>query len=539
MEGGTSGTNSPGTSTPGTGVPESRVLVIMTGGTICMKRSELGFVPARGFLEAAMAPRPSFNDGSNPEPLVVVAGQGQKMPLRSLRTPVSAYDRQVRYAVLEFEELLDSSSIDAKGWNEIAKAVARNYQLFDAFVVLHGTDSLAYTCSALSFMLENLGKPVIFTGSQVPMLELQNDATDNLLGSLVMAGHFMIPEVCLFFNYELFRGNRATKTSANDFSAFSSPNHPPLATMTSLRTSVSWPLIYRPTHIHSFGIQTDLDTAHVACLRIFPGIRPEMVDGVLRLEGMRGLILETFGAGNAPGGADSAMTRVIEDAVRRDIVIVNVTQCTTGTVSAVYAPATILGRAGVVLGHDMTTEAALTKLSYLLSVPGLSTAEIAHKMSVSIRGELNEQAKTTFQHPGPSSSLPPKLASLSALGYAVNKGDMEAVHDVMRTEPAWLLNEADYSGNTPLHLAATGPNLDVLRHFLLQGASVHLRNRAGRTPLFLAAAAGKKENVGLLRASGAHLHSSELGRAWMQSTQNAQVWREAGLSSSENLTRTI
>lgn len=164
------------------------VLIIMTGGTICMKKSPNGFIPARGFLEAGLAPRPSFNDGSNPAPVEVVTRNGQMKALRSLRTPCSQYDRHVRYAVLEFEELLDSSSIDAKGWAEIAQTIYRNYQLFDAFVVLHGTDSLAYTSSALSFMLQHLGKPVILTGSQAPMLELQNDATDNLLGSLIIAG---------------------------------------------------------------------------------------------------------------------------------------------------------------------------------------------------------------------------------------------------------------------------------------------------------------------------------------------------------------
>jgi 60kDa lysophospholipase len=307
--------------------PESRVLIIMTGGTICMKRSPDGFVPARGFLQSGLAPRPSFNDGSNPDPVDVMVRDGEVQSYRSLRTPLSAYERQVRYAVFEFEELLDSSSIDAKGWDEIAKTIYRNYTLFDAFVVLHGTDSIAYTSSALSFMLQNLGKPVILTGSQAPMLSLQNDATDNLLGSLVIAGHFMIPEVCLFFNYKLFRGNRATKVSAVDFDAFDSPNHPPLATITSLKTRVSWDLINRPTCIQAFNIRTNLDTNHVACLRIFPGIRPEMVDAVLRLEGLRGLVLETFGAGNAPGGPDSAMTKVIGDAINRGIVIVNVTQC--------------------------------------------------------------------------------------------------------------------------------------------------------------------------------------------------------------------
>ncbi|KAI9841142.1 MAG: hypothetical protein M1837_000986 [Sclerophora amabilis] len=316
-----------GSSPDNLNVPESRVLIVMTGGTICMKRSDMGFVPARGFQDAGLAPRPSFNDGSGAEPVDVMFGDADRRSLRSLRTPISIYERHVRYVVLEFEELLDSSSIDAKGWTEIARAIHRNYQLFDAFVILHGTDSLAYTCSALSFMLQNLGKPVILTGSQAPMLELQNDATDNLLGSLIIAGHFMIPEVCLFFNYKLFRGNRTTKTSASEFAAFSSPNHPPLATITSLRTDVSWPLVYRPTHINPFTIQTNLDTSHVACLRIFPGIKPEMVDGVLRLNGLRGLILETFGAGNAPGGPDSAMTKVIADAVNRGIIIVNVTQC--------------------------------------------------------------------------------------------------------------------------------------------------------------------------------------------------------------------
>lgn len=292
-----------------------------------MKRSADGFVPARGFLGSCMAPRPSFNDGSHPDAIEVMESDCEKRSLPSLRTPISTYDRHIRYVVLEFEELLDSSSIDANGWGQIAKAIHRNYQLFDAFIVLHGTDSLAYTCSALSFMLQNLGKPVILTGSQAPMLELQNDATDNLLGSLVIAGHFMIPEVCLFFNYKLFRGNRAMKTSANEFSAFSSPNYPPLATISSLRTNVSWNLIYRPTHIDPFSIQTNLDTAHVCVLRVFPGIKPEMVDGVLRVQGLRGLILETFGAGNAPGGPDSAMTKVIAAAVQRGIVIVNVTQC--------------------------------------------------------------------------------------------------------------------------------------------------------------------------------------------------------------------
>lgn len=307
--------------------PESRVLIIMTGGTICMQHSPNGLIPARGFLEYCLAPRPSFNDGSGPSEMPIINPTGTSVPLRSLRTPISAYHKHVRYAVLEFEELLDSSSIDAAGWTEIAESIYRNYRLFDAFVVLHGTDSLAYTCSALSFMLQNLGKPVIFTGSQASMLELQNDATDNLLGSLIVAGHFMIPEVCLFFNHKLYRGNRAMKVSSSDFAAFTSPNFPSLASITSLKTHVSWELIHRPTHIMPFSIQTNRAINHVACLRIFPGIKPEMVDAVLKVPGLRGLVLETFGAGNAPGGPDGVLTRIFADAVKRGTIIVNVTQC--------------------------------------------------------------------------------------------------------------------------------------------------------------------------------------------------------------------
>ena len=429
--------------------PESRVLVIMTGGTICMKRSPDGFIPARGFLEACMAPRPSFNDGSMPGDIGVLMENDVLKPHRSLRTPISAYQKHVRYSVLEFETLLDSSSINAIGWTQIAQTIYRNYRFFDAFVVLHGTDSLAYTCSALSFMLENLGKPIIFTGSQAPMLELQNDATDNLLGSLIIAGHFMIPEVCLFFNYRLFRGNRTTKVSASEFAAFDSPNFPPLATISSLKTHVSWDLVSRPTNIEPFTIRTAQASGEVACLRIFPGIKPEMVDTVLRLAGLKGLVLESFGAGNAPGGPDGTMTKVLTDAIKRGIVIVNVTQCLTGSVTPLYAPAMILKRAGVIPGHDMTSEAALAKLSYLLALPNLSVEKVIELMSIPLRGEFTEHNATAFRNPR-SRQLPHSLENLTSLSYAISNGNLAETKELLTGDLGWLLNEADYAGNTPL-----------------------------------------------------------------------------------------
>ncbi|KAL4867492.1 hypothetical protein BDV12DRAFT_198185 [Aspergillus spectabilis] len=513
-------------------VPESRVLIIMTGGTICMRPSPAGLVPARDFQEQCLARVPTFNDGSNSAMLdVVTNGAGEIKAHPSLRTPVTAYGRRVRYTVFEFDELLDSSSIDAKGWAEIAETIERNYTLFDGFVVLHGTDSLAYTCSALSFMLQNLGKPVILTGAQAPMLELQNDATDNLLGSLVVAGHFMIPEVCLYFNNKLFRGNRSTKVAASDFSAFDSPNSAPLAVTTSMRTNVNWEIVNRPKSLEHFSIQTNLDTTHVACLRIFPGIKPEMVDAVLKLEGLRGLVLETFGAGNAPHGQDNAMTKVFADAIARGIVIVNITQCLTGSVSPVYAPGMSLSKAGVVAGLDMTTEAALTKLAYLLALPGSTPRLVANNMSVSLRGELTESSQPVFRHP--DGALPERIQALTILGYAIAQGDLARVEEIVRSEHHWLLNDADYSGNTPVHLAATSPSVDILRFLLLQGGSVHLRNRNGRTPLFLAANAGLSEHVLLLRKSGAHLHSDERTAAQLLARRRPGTWGLAGIGPRE------
>lgn len=286
--------------------------------------------------------------------------------------------------------------------------------MFDGFVVLHGTDSLAYTASALSFMMSDLGKPVILTGSQASIFALQSDAVDNLLGSLIIAGTFVIPEVCLFFHHTLYRGNRTTKVSASSFEAFDSPNCDPLAKVTSLGVDVNWGLIRRPTQIAEFQVTKYLDTAHVACLRIFPGIKPEMIESVLKVPDLRGLILETFGMGNAPGGVDGSLTKVIKEAIDRGTVIVNVSQCTNGFVSPLYAPGTVLGRAGVVFGHDLTTEAALTKLSYLLALPNLTYSEITARMSQSLRGEMTEMATPSFSHP--AGSIDSAMAWLPAAG---------------------------------------------------------------------------------------------------------------------------
>jgi lysophospholipase len=408
--------------------------------------------------------------------------------------------------------------MSALDWAAIATAVRDNYTLFDGFVILHGTDSLAHTASALSFIMENLGKPVILTGSQAPIFALQSDAVDNLLGSLIIAGTFVIPEVGLFFHHKLYRGNRTTKVSAASFEAFDSPNCDPLARVNGLGIDVDWRNVHRSTSIAEFRIAPALDTTHVACLRVFPGIKPEMLDAVLRLPDLRGLILETFGMGNVPGGADGRLTQVIRDAVQRGVIIVNVSQCVAGFVSPVYAPGTHLSRAGVIFGLDLTVEAALTKLSYLLADPNLARDQIVDLLSRSIRGEMTEISSFHFSHPGSSldsaaSRLTPIQGAFAALGYAIQQEDANTVRELLEGDGSELLKQADYAGNTAVHLAAVSGSTDIMLELLRRGASVHERNRASNSPLFLATTSGRENCARLLASAGAHLSAEELERA--------------------------
>ena len=363
-----------------------------------MVPSPAGLIPSDNFLATHLRPRPSFNYTSSnlphPPPLVSYSPEGASTTNPSLRTPLSSNNRHVLYTVHEFSPLLDSSSIASPGWTQIASCVQHNYSHYDAFVVLHGTDSLAYTASALSFIFYNLSKPVILTGSQAPFSHLPTDATSNLLHALLLAGHHPIPEVSLFFHYGLLRGNRSTKVSADAFSAFDSPNFPPLATVSASGVKIAWNLVRRAPSPLSDGsvpplqIQATLDTAHVACLRLFPGITAAMLDAVIRVPPIIGLVLETFGSGNAPAGDDNNIVKVLADAVKRDVVIVSVTQCLTGSVSALYKSGRLLLKAGVLMGGDLTTEAALSKLAFLLA-EGRGAEEARKMMGQELRGEMS------------------------------------------------------------------------------------------------------------------------------------------------------
>jgi len=332
-----------------------RVYVAYTGGTIGMKRTRNGYEPRAGYLQELMDAIPELHHASMPS-----------------------------FTIHEYDPLLDSSNMTPAQWVEIARDLAANYGRYDGFVVVHGTDTMAYTASALPFMLHGLGKPVIITGSQIPLCEVRNDARENLITSLMIAAEYAIPEVCLYFGGKLLRGCRAVKVSASGFAAFDSPNFPPLGTV-GIDIDINWELVRKPTRTKTLSVR-ELAAPVVSALRLFPGISPELVRNVLRPP-LQGLVLEAYGVGNGPD-QDRAFIDALHEATKRGVVIVDCTQCLEGKVDlAEYAAGSALARAGVISGFDMSAEAALAKLYYLFS-RGHSPEKVKREMQRDLCGEL-------------------------------------------------------------------------------------------------------------------------------------------------------
>ena len=295
---------------------------------------------------------------------------------------------KVMLTVLSLDPPIDSSNIGVEHWVKLAQIIQVNYEEYDGFVVLHGTDTMAYSASALSFLLENLSKPIIFTGAQVPIGRMRTDARRNLITALEIAsahlkGKPLVPEVCIFFNTQLLRGNRATKVESRMFNAFHSGKFPPLA-------HVGIDIEYNQTQIKPIAeeplkVYQKLEE-QVAVLKLFPGITPAVVKAVLQSDGLKGLVLETFGSGNAP--TYPWFLELLREAVGRGIVILNVTQCEEGEVrQGQYETSLYLREMGVVGGTDMTTEAAITKLMFVLG-QNLPVEETKKQLQTNIRGEL-------------------------------------------------------------------------------------------------------------------------------------------------------
>jgi L-asparaginase len=332
-----------------------KVCVIHTGGTIGMARTKNGYAPKAGYLKSILS--------------------GMK-ELESEELPF--------FDLVEYDPLLDSSNISVAQWVKMAVDIKEKYNDYDGFVILHGTDTMAYTSAALSYMLEGLAKPVILTGSQIPLCEIRSDGNDNLITSLMLAGFYQVPEVCLFFGNQLFRGNRATKVSSDDLIAFDSPNYPPLADA-GVRIHLNDMAIRRP----GSKLNLSLFEAHqIAVLKIFPGIQYQAFENILT-PNLKGIVFEAYGAGNIPD-TDGTLTRFLDKANKNGTVIVVCTQCLRGSASiGEYETSLSFANAGAVSGYDMMVEAAVTKLYYLLSL-GCGLSEIKRLMETNLRGELSK-----------------------------------------------------------------------------------------------------------------------------------------------------
>lgn len=332
-----------------------KIGIIYTGGTIGMTRTKDGYAPRSGYLAKAL---------SHIEDLY--------------RDSIPQWDLE------EITPLLDSSDMAVEDWNRIANLIRDRYEDYDGFVILHGTDTMAYTASALSFMLENLSKPVILTGSQIPLCELRSDGRDNLITSLLIAGSGKIKEVCLYFGGHLLRGNRSTKYSADGLLAFRSPNYPYLADA-GIEIRYSETLFRRPDE-GPFRVR-NFEPIPIGVIKVFPGIQFDIFEPIMT-ERLKGIVIETFGAGNIPGHGN-ALLPIIKKAFAHGTVLTVCSQCPEGTVTlGAYAASAALKQAGAVSGCDMTTEAAVAKLYYLFSC-GYDTETIKVKMEIDLRGELS------------------------------------------------------------------------------------------------------------------------------------------------------
>ena len=334
-----------------------KVCILYTGGTIGMVATEFGYAPKKDYFNILLN---QFHQMKNPA-----------LP---------------HWDVIEVDPLLDSSNIAVDEWNNIGRTIAEKYDEYDGFVVLHGTDTMSYTASAISFMLEGLNKPVIFTGAQIPLCELRSDGRDNLINSIIIAGEGHVKEVCVYFGNKLLRANRCTKIASKDLQAFDSPDYPPLA---EVRIDICYneSAMMLPSRPKTFHF-TKLQSFPIGVLKLFPGFQFDLFEGMIN-SNLKAVVLEAFGSGNIPTN-NRALVDGIRKSAENGTIITVTSQCQRGgTTLGTYATSNDLVESGAISASDMTTEAAIAKLYYLFSC-GYDTNRVKLLMETNLRGEMNE-----------------------------------------------------------------------------------------------------------------------------------------------------
>ncbi|BFZ07645.1 hypothetical protein BsWGS_10683 [Bradybaena similaris] len=485
----------------------AKVLVVYTGGTIGMVTQDGVYKPKANCLVQKLREMPIF-DCKNAD--VVLTPDLEDFLILQ---PSVKDRRHVVYKIVEFDPLLDSSNMVIADWIKIAACIKENYQDYDGFVVLHGTDTMAYSASALSFMCEHLGKPIILTGSQIPIFETRSDGRDNFLASLIIAGNYSIPEVLICFNEKVFRGNRCIKYDSGSFSAFMSPNMSPLVTL-EIEIKVDYAAVFRAGTTEKFTVATNM-CHNVGLLRLFPGITSQTVRAFLQPP-VQGVVLQTYGAGNAPNNRPDLLS-LFKEACSWGVLIVNISQCSRGNVGIYYATGMALEEAGVIGGGDMTPEAALSKLCYVLGKDEWSLQHKRKMLARNLRGEMTTVAARELSVS--DSELIDSVArymSLSSkeeimkvkdaiypclMAAAAKTGDIPAL-EKLRASGGHLGAENE-DGRTALHVACRHGHINVVHYLLNHGVSVHVRDCRKETPLIDAVEGGHLEIIKLLVQTGA------------------------------------
>lgn len=464
-----------------------RVLIIVTGGTISMIPSNKGYTVKKNYMYTFLKEHPSFCDSS----YTYFHSKDD-----FLITPETIFKKRIYYKLLEFEKIIDSSNMNIEIWLQIANCVENNYDDYDAFIILHGTDTMAYTSSALSFIFENLGKTVIITGSQVPLSLMRNDAYSNLLHALLIAGHFVIPEVLILFREKLFRGNRARKIDAQDLNGFDSPNFYPLAEFNSINYEIKWDLLLKPDPKAVFKVFKTLDN-RIAVYKYHPLTSYKVIESIFKNTEIKAIIIESYGTGNLPINNPDIL-KLIKDTCDRGVIIVNISQCYRYNISSVYETGSILLELGVVNGVDMTIEATLAKLAYLLGKK-YEIEEIKKLIAINLRGELSLKNDEKFnvideghfiqkiiegitKNTNENNEILRDLVIPSLVFFCAKNGFIDILQ---KLKPVKIdFNCGDYDDRKPIHVACKENRLEIVKFLVNEKVNLNSIDKFGNSALF-------------------------------------------------------